>query len=209
MIAVSMRVHQAYADERWDAIDQRWPSLIEEWGHEPVAVGNSLSSERLRDIVAHADGVVLTGGNDLAALTGARNPAPERDATEALLLDLAMAHDLPALGICRGAQLMVTRWGGRLVPSRGHHHAGGHQIRFTGRLTARAPCWVNSYHRWAIPDTAPDVEALAVCEVDQTIESFEIPKAGFVGIVWHPERRIDSGDAALLKELFTARLGRG
>ena len=47
--------------------------------------------------------MVLTGGNDLAALGG---DAPERDATENALLDAAESRRLPVIGVCRGMQVI-------------------------------------------------------------------------------------------------------
>jgi putative glutamine amidotransferase len=72
------------------------------------------------DVLDSLDGIVFTGGSDVdPALYG--EPAhpktyvrPERDAAEMMLLRAALTTDLPVLGICRGAQLMVVAAGGRL-----------------------------------------------------------------------------------------------
>src|SRR6478752_4151957 len=101
--------------ERRDALDQQWPVLLERLGLTPVVIPNLL-----QDPGAFVDDmdlglVVLTGGNDLTHLAGAANPAPERDATEARILDHAAARGLPVLGVCRGLQLMVAQTGGALT----------------------------------------------------------------------------------------------
>ena len=65
--------------ERRDCLDQRWTPLLEQAGLTAVPLAN-LSA----DVGAHVDalglgGAILTGGNDLAEIAGARDPAPERD----------------------------------------------------------------------------------------------------------------------------------
>src|SRR5262245_32918931 len=59
------------------------------------------------------DGVLLTGGGDIApshyheAPHPKTNPADEtRDAFELELANLALEHDLPILGVCRGLQVV-------------------------------------------------------------------------------------------------------
>jgi putative glutamine amidotransferase len=72
------------------------------------------------DVLDGLDGIMFTGGSDVdPALYGERpHPTtkvkPHRDTAELLLLHAAVAADLPVLGICRGLQLMVVAYGGRL-----------------------------------------------------------------------------------------------
>src|SRR5580698_10911742 len=88
--------------ERRDCLDQAWARFIAACGLLPLALPNipevALSLFRNVDVA----GLLLTGGNDLAALGG---DAPERDATENALVDDAEARGLPVLGVCRGMQL--------------------------------------------------------------------------------------------------------
>jgi putative glutamine amidotransferase len=72
------------------------------------------------DIVNVLDGLVLSGGADVApGLYGAAPERktvtrPDRDAGEMLLLHRALETDTPVLGICRGMQQLVVAAGGRL-----------------------------------------------------------------------------------------------
>ena len=114
------------------------------------------------DIAPRLDGVLLTGGEDVAASlyadrlvteaaleSGVSAPnafdtpdgavvpdgqIPLRDAFELELLDAAMTADVPVLGICRGIQLMTVAAGGTLHP--GWRPAIIEAVRF---MTALAP----------------------------------------------------------------------
>src|SRR5436309_14777479 len=72
------------------------------------------------DVLDGLDGIMFTGGSDVdPALYGAEPHAttrvkPVRDKAELLLMRAAVEHGLPVLGICRGLQLMVVAYGGRL-----------------------------------------------------------------------------------------------
>jgi len=61
--------------------------------------------------------VGLDRGNDLGTIDGGSNVAPERDAFERTLLEFAIEHELPVLGVCRGAQLINVHFGGSLSGS--------------------------------------------------------------------------------------------
>ena len=54
------------------------------------------------------DGLVFSGGADWGDDT-------RRDESEAALLDYATMKRIPAIGVCRGFQLMVARFGGALA----------------------------------------------------------------------------------------------
>ncbi len=74
------------------------------------------------------DGLLLSGGADIdparfdATPSGDAGPVePGRDAAELGLVELAVAEDLPVLGICRGLQLLNVWAGGTL-----HQHVPSH-----------------------------------------------------------------------------------
>ena len=69
--------------------------------------------ETLHQIIAMLDGLVMTGGEDIAPSYYGSEPHikleevnPERDLYELTLLKLAMDRNVPILGICRGLQLI-------------------------------------------------------------------------------------------------------
>ena len=66
----------------------------------------------LKDIVDRVDGLLLTGGNDVAPVlygetkeTFCGENDPRRDRMEARLIELALQADKPVFGICRGLQI--------------------------------------------------------------------------------------------------------
>src|SRR5690242_21349132 len=83
---------------------------------QPVEGGNAA------DVVAGLDGVIITGGGDVAPERyGAErhektDPANElRDAWEDAVLSAAIEQEVPFLGICRGLQVLNVNRGGTLV----------------------------------------------------------------------------------------------
>lgn len=75
----------------------------------------------LQELVSRVDGILLTGGNDVApALYGEQKETfcgendPLRDRMETRLIELALQADKPIFGICRGLQILNTVLGGTL-----------------------------------------------------------------------------------------------
>ena len=73
------------------------------------------------EVVAVLDGLVLTGGGDVAPDAYGEEPVPEvagvdpvRDDSERALLDAALRVDMPVLAICRGCQVLNVQLGGTL-----------------------------------------------------------------------------------------------
>jgi len=170
------------------------------------------------DILERIDGIVFTGGSDVdPALYGERphpttSVKPERDAAELLLMRAAIAADLPTFGICRGMQLMVVAYGGRLhqhlpdVLGHNNHRPvagpkfGEHPVRMEPGSAAykilgeQVP--VNSYHHQGIADPGR-LAPTGWCPEDSLIEVVEDPTRGFIlGVQWHPE---DNGDFRLFE----------
>lgn len=123
------------------------------------------------------DAVLLSGGNDIGEVS-------ERDNTERRLLDYARDSALPALGICRGMQMMAVWAGGSLSPVSGH-------VRTRHRLQAANPGeWpdeVNSFHNFALAD-CPLGFVVAARVKDGTIEAIRHETLPWEGWMWHPER---------------------
>ena len=157
------------------------------------------------------DGLLITGGADLAAETYGAAAHPEtaptdadRDAFELALVRAASERDLPCLGICRGMQVVNVAHGGTLeqhLPDRlardihrgaGGEFAGHHVEVEPGSLAAVAAggtrVAVRSYHHQGVERVGDGLRVTARAEGDATVEAIEDASRRFMlGVLWHPE----------------------
>jgi gamma-glutamyl-gamma-aminobutyrate hydrolase PuuD len=186
-------------NERRDTLDQRLSAFLSSVGYLPIPVPNGLVpattghsdldpvSTWMAGVNAHA--VVLSGGKDIGT-------CPDRDLTESRLLDYAKANRLPALGICRGMQMMGVWSGINLKPVTGH-------VRTRHSLRGEVSDDVNSFHNLALADCPPDFVVIALSE-DGSIEAIRHTSLPWEGWMWHPEREetFAAHDIRRLKMLF-------
>jgi putative glutamine amidotransferase len=144
-------------------------------GGVPLMLPANLEPEDAVEALRAADGLLLSGGGDVCSLLYGEEPHQKskyqdmrRDAAELALARVAMAQELPTLGICRGLQLLNVALGGTLiqdvpsqVPESVKHWSDGldvllqHTIRIEdGSLFARVmgttEMAVNSWHHQAV-----------------------------------------------------------
>ena len=195
MVAITQRVSVVPAyGERRDCLDQAWTKFLAACGLLPVLLPNVTGAALALCGRAGVGGLVLTGGNDLAVLGG---DAPERDAVESALLDLAERRRLPVLGVCRGMQMIQQRFAVPLQRVEGHV-AQRQVIRINGERKE-----VNSYHRFAAFDSRPPLEVWAVAG-DGVVKAIRHSAQPITGIMWHPERfaPFSPADVALFRQVF-------
>jgi putative glutamine amidotransferase len=195
LVGVTQRVDVSQTQERRDALDQNWLRFLDACGLQAVPLPNHPSAAGLFDR-AGCGGLILSGGNDLCAYGG---DAPERDANETRLVDLALSRDMPVLGVCRGMQFLLHGWGVPLTSVSGHV---GKPHPVTGPLGTRL---VNSYHRYGALHAGPGLSVLAR-SADGAIESIRHNRLPHLGIMWHPERENPFKDEDIA--LFRAHFGR-
>ncbi len=196
LIAITQRVvTDSVTGERRDALDQRWTPFLQACGLAPLLIPNHV--ETARQLMQHHSvcGVLLTGGNDLAAYGG---DAPERDATELFLIEEAEETGRPILGVCRGMQML-------------QHHAGVTLQRVLGHVAVRhtlqlpdGPAEVNSFHGWGATATVPGLNIIATAD-DGVVEAVVDRQKQFAGIMWHPEREspFRQHDLDFVRRFFT------
>jgi putative glutamine amidotransferase len=162
-----------------------------------------------RAYAGHLAGVLLTGGADVdpvrygAAADPATGPfEDERDGAELAVIELAVADELPVLGICRGLQLLNVWAGGTL-----HQNEPAHarydlavddafdsvSIEPGSRLAALhgGRVRVNSLHHQTI-DRVADGWVVTARSDDGTIEAIEWPGHDVIAVQWHPELLADA-----------------
>ncbi len=206
-------------------------------GGVPILAPTVLNSATMRDLYAAADGVLLTGGDDVDPALFGESVHPttagidaDRDRVELELTRWAVADNKPLLGICRGIQAMNVALGGTLVqdiPSQvetqlihaGHwHNAARDQVLHTvcslantrlAGIIGFGDVGVNSFHHQSIKKAADDFVVTATSN-DGVIEAVEIPAHQFcLGVQWHPEEMASSRPdmMRLFEALVTASAG--
>jgi putative glutamine amidotransferase len=193
-------------------VPQEYAKAIEKVGGLPVILPPVETEEAADRLLGTVDGLLLSGGVDLDPAFWGEEPmprlgkiSPERDRSELMLANKALALDVPVLGICRGHQVIAVAGGGSLyqdIPS---------QLREVLKHSQDAPRWyathavtvqpgtrmaawlgagtvrVNSFHHQAIRDL-PKGFVVSAEAVDGIIEAIEDTRRRFVvGVQWHPE----------------------
>jgi putative glutamine amidotransferase len=151
------------------------------------------------DLLDLVDGLVLTGGGDVAPSLHGGDPdsAAEvdhaRDDAEIALVQAAMQARVPLLGVCRGAQVLAVAFGGRLTGGVEHiHPVGGHPVgTAAGSLVHRLVgdrAVTSALHRQAIVEPGPRWTPTAWAH-DGTVEAIEWSAGDWavLGVQWHPE----------------------
>lgn len=134
--------------------------------------------------MASLDGLVLTGGDDLASHGDQPAPFATRDDFELAAVAWAILNGVPILAVCRGFQLIATRFGGDLQRVPGHagtvHHLHWNGVPF-------GPNLISSYHNWSLTELPETLKPVAYAP-DGTIEAALHRQHAILGLMWHPER---------------------
>jgi putative glutamine amidotransferase len=192
---------------------------------------------RLDVFINLIDGLLLPGGGDVdpKLYGGSQHETlygvdPARDDAEIRLARHAVASGMPALCICRGAQVLNVALGGTLIEHLPDvvgesvlHRMGAaappasttgpklpkghivHPIEITSgtRLAGMlggAPKTPSSSHHQAIKKVAPDLR-VAARAADGTIEAVELPSHPWLfAVQWHPE--VNAGQDPTEQKLF-------
>lgn len=212
-------------------IGQAYLSAVIAAGGVPVLLPLGLDEPRLLRALDCADGLLLTGGVDIAPALFGEEPHPklgtvdtERDTAEMALAKRALETGIPLLAICRGIQVLNVAAGGTLVqdiasqvpdalkhdcfyPAYPRDHiAHAIEIAPDSRLAAivgqNANVPVNSLHHQSIKAVGAGLR-VAATSPDGIIEAVEgTGDAWVVGVQWHPEELV--ADRPDMRALFRA-----
>ncbi|MEZ4752929.1 MAG: gamma-glutamyl-gamma-aminobutyrate hydrolase family protein [Bdellovibrionota bacterium] len=202
-ILVTQRLEsiKAYGEVR-DQLDVAWHKLLAEAGYLCVPFPSHVEIQPFIEAIK-PDGLILSGGNDLAALND-NLLNRKRDQVETELLNTFKSKNLPVLGVCRGAQFIAHQFGAELEKVDGHVTCSHELEVLEGNiLTPLLKCnKVNSYHNFAITSLKAPLIPTAICS-DKTIEAFEHQTLPIYGILWHPERgETESTSFSILQMIF-------
>lgn len=217
-----------YSRFPWFALRQNYCSAVSRAGGLPLLLPHEPAL--IEDYIATINGLIVSGGNfDVdPALFGAGTRHPkvttkdQRTTFELTLTRLAMARDMPVLGICGGQQLLHVALGGTLIQhipdevdtAIAHEQPNprnepGHTVRIVPgtrlhNIVRVDELAVNSAHHQAAKDAPAGVIVNAVAP-DGVVEGIEAPGHRFcIGVQWHPEFELSDGDSAIFRAFVTA-----
>jgi len=178
----------------------------------------TIPTDSMEYYLQHADGIVIGGGEDVNPLLYNKHeydslcdkPDNYRDSIEFLMINHAMKHNIPLLGICRGNQIMNVANGGTLIPdiptfypnsniSHRYKNDSAHYIipaqgSWINKELTFDTIWVNSHHHQSVDAIAPNFKVAAYAP-DSVVESIELRHGSLtfiVGVQWHPESLNDN-----------------
>ncbi len=210
------------------ALLRNYIQAIIEAGGVAVLIPSELTDEARETLFARLDGILFTGGGDIAIelFNGEDHPRVsdidhERDELEIPLLKKAVEQEKPFLGICRGLQVTNVALGGTLFTHVEDQLEGAlkhdyfpdyprnllsHPVQVSednllSKVLAEPILRVNSLHHQGVRDLAPTLKAVAFAP-DGLVEAVEIPghRFGFA-VQWHPEWLTDQ---PATRRLFSA-----
>ena len=194
-----------------------------EAGGTPVVIPPYDNEKSLVSLLDTLDGIVLSGGADIDPDYLREEPLdcvsvnPRRDAQELLLVHLAVARQIPVLGICRGIQTLAAALGGKLYQDIRSQHdrpciehsqtiARGlpsHQVSLEKDsllygLFQKDTLAVNSFHHQAVKE-APAGFRVTAWGPDGIIEAMEsVSFRPILGVQWHPECFLLENDRSMM-----------
>lgn len=202
----------SFAGYRRSYVNEDYVKSVIKNGGIPYIIPMSNDVEVIREQIGHVDGLILSGGHDVAPKYYNQEPntklggiLPERDEFDFKLIEFAKEKNIPILGICRGLQILNVYHGGSLYqdlsldknsnikhdqvtsPTVTTHSLDLVDGTILKSLLKKDTIMVNSFHHQIIDVLADDFVASAYSK-DGVVEAIENPSYKFmIGVQWHPE----------------------
>ena len=178
----------------------------------PIFLPMGVKLDPLLDL---CDCFLVTGGDDINpelygdTLDSHSKYVDKRiDLLDKEVIEYAITHNKPLLGICRGLQALNVFLGGTLLQQisddshRGKTHGEEFILNDNSRLLKTVlptKFLINSYHHQAIKELASDL--VAVGYSNGIIEAVEHRDKPIFGLQWHPEKLNDLPNKKIIKLL--------
>lgn len=212
------------ADEYHATLHLAYVNAVYKGGGTPVLIPPMTDSVALLNILQNLDGVIMSGGEDVAPAYYGEEPHEKlgyvndfRDTYDLILARMAHDMGMPMLGICRGVQLINVLFGGTLVQDipaqrpewnlihrpQGEDDQPMHDVSFEAdsqlaKMFGTTELNTNSRHHQAVKDVAPGFRLVAKAS-DGTSEAIEsIEGKPIWGTQFHPELMVEAGDDTAL-----------
>lgn len=202
-IAIIERIENYEEDKPFNKryyLDNSFRKIFDELGILLIPV---ISEKNLEKVCDMCDGLVVTGSaNDVhpkyyeeELIEGKEYKFDEYPLVKNIV-ELFEKTNKPILGICAGIQEINVIFGGTLhqeIPNHNLKDQSKHNVKlnndsFLYKVYKENLIEVNSYHKQAVKDLAPNFKVTAVSE-DGIIEGIE--KNNIVAVQWHPETLYD------------------
>jgi putative glutamine amidotransferase len=210
------------------ALMHKYILAVSEAGGTPVLIPSGLKEDPRSTLLERLDGILFTGGGDIATETFGGEPHPlvaavdpARDSLELALFKAAASDGKPFLGICRGFQVVNVALGGTLYTDIADQRPGAikhdynpgtqrqvlaHEVRVDSdtrlaEITGEPVLKVNSLHHQGAKELAAALKSVA-CAPDGLVEAVVLPGHPFgLAVQWHPEWLTDQ---PAMRKLFFA-----
>lgn len=207
---------------------QAYIYAIMQAGGVPVLIPSMLAEQGWDVLYKRLDGVLFSGGGDIAPehFNGETHPRiadiePLRDSIELSLLRAVVDDGKPFLGICRGIQTVNVGLGGTLYEHLGEQFRGNidhtypstmrttlvHEVKIEegtriAEVVGEPILNVNSLHHQGLKDIAPALRVTGYAP-DGLVEAVELPEHPFgLAVQWHPEWMTDQLSTRKLFKAF-------
>lgn len=214
-----------FGDVTRQYINAAYISAVEDAGAVPFIIPVSSDLEKTKKLIDLCDGLLFPGGEDIDPSYYGENPHPNLgeirpEVDEFLFHSLlyALEQRKPALGICKGMQMMVVASGGSLYQDiysqreeetflhcqSGRRTYGVHQVQIDKdsrlfQILETEQIATNSMHHQSVRTLGKGLHLSAHTE-DGIVEAVESLDGRLIGVQWHPEEMVPESDA--MKRLF-------